>query len=136
MKKLFGNEWYYSNYSKKKRGIGISPLQPNGGRKMTRLELYHNKPKQFSWKGPFFFILACIIVTGGLFVFRYYYQHSIRIEAPVVDLGSKVVIHLPNGQKVYTYENLIFKKNGKTYYKGERNIIDLTGGTVTYENWK
>jgi hypothetical protein len=50
--------------------------------------------------------------------------------------GPKVVIHLPNGQKVYTYENLIFEKEGKTYYKGERNTIDLTGGTVDYEEWK
>ena len=103
---------------------------------MTRIELYHDKPKQLSWKGPLFFILACIIVSVGFFVFRYYYESSIRIEAPVVELGPKVVIHLPNGQKVYTYENLIFEKDGKTYYKGERNIINLTGGKVTYENWK
>jgi hypothetical protein len=106
------------------------------GRKMTRFELYHEKPKQFSWKGPFFFVLACIIVTVGFFLFRNYYGNTIRIEVPVVDLGPKVVIDLPNGQKVFTYENLIVEKDGKTYYKGERNIIDLTGGTVKYENWK
>ena len=103
---------------------------------MTRIEQYHNKPKSFSWKGPFSFILACILVTSSYFVFRYYYDTTIQIEAPVVELGPKVVIHLPNGQKVYTYENLIYEKDGKTYYKGERNIIDLTGGTITYENWK
>jgi len=31
---------------------------------------------------------------------------------------------------------LIQEKDGKTYYKGERNTIDLTGGAVTYEEWK
>ncbi|MDQ0199692.1 hypothetical protein [Neobacillus ginsengisoli] len=103
---------------------------------MTRLELYRDKPKQFSWKGPFFFILACILITVGFFVFRYYYQNTIRIEAPSENLGRKVVILLPNDQKVYTYENLIYEKDGKTYYKGESNTIDLTGGTIEYKNWK
>jgi hypothetical protein len=103
---------------------------------MTRLELYHDKPKQFSWKGPFFFILTLVIMTASFFVFKYYYQSTIKIEAPSEDLGSKVVIHLPDGQEVFTYENLIIEKDGKTYYKGERNTIDLTGGTVTYENWQ
>ncbi len=106
------------------------------GRKMTRLELYHDKPKQFSWKGPFFFILTCIILTVGILVFHNYYQSTIKIEAPAENLGSKVVIHLPNGQKVFTYENLIIEKDGKTFYKGERNTIDLTGGSVAYENWE
>ncbi|MEH7484583.1 hypothetical protein V7157_26630 [Neobacillus drentensis] len=103
---------------------------------MTRAELYHSKPKQSSFKGLFFFILACIVLTAGFFVFRYFYQNTIRIEAPIENPGPKVVIHLPNGQKVYTYENLIFEKDGKTYYKGERNTIDLTGGTVDFEEWK
>jgi hypothetical protein len=103
---------------------------------MTRLELYHDKPKQFFWKGPFFFILTSILLTVGFFVFRYYYQNTIRIEAPSENLGRKVVIELPSGQKVFTYENLLYEKDGKTYYKGDRNTIDLTGGTVEYKNWK
>jgi hypothetical protein len=53
-----------------------------------------------------------------------------------MELGKKVVVQLPSGQKVYTYEKLIIVKNGRTYYKGERNIIDLTGGSVTYEDWE
>nr|WP_263327562.1 hypothetical protein [Neobacillus sp. Marseille-Q6967] len=69
-------------------------------------------------------------------MFSHFYRSTIKIEAPEVDLGEKVVIHLPNGQKVFTYENLIIEKDGKTYYQGERNRIDLTGGTVTYENWE
>jgi hypothetical protein len=103
---------------------------------MTRFELYHQKTKQFSWKGPFFFILTCLILSVGFFVFRYYYQSTIKIESPEENLGSQVVIHLPDGKEVFTYENYIFEKDGRTYYKGERNTIDLTGGTVTYENWE
>ncbi|CAH2713008.1 hypothetical protein BACCIP111895_00141 [Neobacillus rhizosphaerae] len=103
---------------------------------MTRVELYQNKPRQSPWKGLFFFIIACMILAMGFFVFRYYYQTTIKIEAPTEKLGQKVVIHLPNGQKVFTYENLIFEKDGKTYYKGERNTIDLTGGTVDYQDWE
>ncbi|WP_040209598.1 hypothetical protein [Neobacillus jeddahensis] len=103
---------------------------------MTRVELYNQKAKQFSWRGLFLFIVACMILSLSFFVFRYYYQSTIEIEAPSEDLGEKVVIHLPNGQKVYTYDNLIFKKDGKTFYKGERNTIDLTGGTVDYQEWE
>jgi len=104
---------------------------------LTRLELYHQqKTKQFPWKGLIFSIAVCLTLTAGFFVFRYYDQSSIKIDAPSEQLGEKVVIHLPNGQKVYTYDNFVIKKNGKTYYKGERNTIDLTGGTVTYEDWK
>jgi hypothetical protein len=106
------------------------------GEKMTRLELYHQKTKQISWKGPFFFILTFIIATAGLFMAHHYYQNSIKIEAPEENAGSKVVIQLPDGKEVFTYENYIFEKDGKTYYMGERNTIDLTGGTVTYENWE
>ncbi|MEH7111176.1 hypothetical protein V7124_02225 [Neobacillus niacini] len=103
---------------------------------MTRIELYHQKTKQFSWKRPFFFILTLIIVTAGFFLFKHYYQSTIKIEAPDENLGSKVVIHLPDGKEVFTYENYILEKDGRIYYKGERNTIDLTGGTVTYENWE
>jgi len=104
---------------------------------LTRIELYHEqKTKSFSRKGLFFFIAACLFVTASFFVFRYYYQSSIKIEAPHENLGEKVIIHMPNGQKVYTYDNFVIEKDGKTFYKGERNTIDLTGGTVVYEEWK
>jgi hypothetical protein len=103
---------------------------------MTRFELYHQKSKQFSWKGSISFLLTFIIVTAGFFVFRYYYLSTIKIESPEENLGSQVVIHLPDGKEVFTYENYIYEKDGRTYYKGERNTIDLTGGTVVYENWE
>jgi hypothetical protein len=77
-----------------------------------------------------------MILTAGFFIFHHYYQSTIKIEAPAEDPGQKVVIQLPNGQKVYTYDNFIIEKDGKTYYKGERNTIDLTGGTVAYEEWE
>lgn len=102
---------------------------------MTRLELYRTKTKPYHWKVLLFFILFSMVLTSGIFFFQYYWQKSIRIDTPVSDLGNKVVVHLPNGQEVFTYEKLIMKKNGKIYYKGERNTIDLTGGTVTYQNW-
>jgi hypothetical protein len=103
---------------------------------MTRLELYHANPKQNHWKGPVFFILSCLILTVGIFIFYNQWQKTIKIDTPEMNLGKKIVVHLPNGQEVYTYEKLLVKKDGKTFYKGERNTIDLTGGTVAYENWK
>lgn len=103
---------------------------------MTRIELYHQKTKKISWKRPFFFILTFIILIAGFFVFRHYYQSTIKIESPDENLGSKVVIHLPDGKEVFTYENYIIERDGRTYYKGERNTIDLTGGTVIYQNWE
>ncbi|MFP7296488.1 hypothetical protein [Neobacillus niacini] len=77
-----------------------------------------------------------MILTTGFFFFGYYYQSTIKIESPEENLGSQVVIRLPDGKEVFTYENYIIEKDGKTYYKGERNTIDLTGGTVTYEDWE
>lgn len=102
---------------------------------MTRLELYHDRQRHFHWKGPLLFILVWVILAAGVFEFNRYWQGTIRIEAPKVDFGRKVVVHLPNGHEVFTYENLIVKKDGKTLYKGDRNTIDLTGGTVKYKNW-
>ncbi|MEH7275341.1 hypothetical protein [Neobacillus vireti] len=104
---------------------------------MTRIELYHQKKsRQFTWKRPFFFILTCIILTVGFFVFRHYYQSTIKIESPEEDVGSQVVIHLPDGKELFTYKNYIYEKDGRTFYKGDRNIIDVTGGKVIYEKWE
>lgn len=102
---------------------------------MTRLELHQTQPRQIKWKGPFFFVLTCAIFAAGILFFQHYWDKTIRINAPKEDLGKKVVVQLPNGQEVFTYEKRIFQKDGKTYYKGERNKIDLTGGTISYKNW-
>jgi hypothetical protein len=67
----------------------------------------------------------------------YYYSKSlIKVEKPKEDLGRKVVIELPSGEEVFTYEKLVVRENGKMYYKGDRSTIDLTGGTIIYEDWK
>jgi hypothetical protein len=65
-----------------------------------------------------------------------YLKSQIRIEAPEVDLGRKVIILLPDGKEIQTYENLLVEKEGKMYYEGEWNTINITGGTVVYEDWK
>lgn len=66
----------------------------------------------------------------------YFYSRSIIvIEAPKKDYGEKVIIHLPSGQQVYTYENLVVKKDGKLIYKGEHHTIELSGGKMKYADW-
>lgn len=103
---------------------------------MTRLELYHHQTRHFNWKGPLFILVfSLFILAGCLLGYRHYFENSIKLDAPKPNLGPKVVVQLPNGQKVFTYKNLIYQKDGKTFYQGERNMIDLTGGTVAYQNW-
>lgn len=102
---------------------------------MNRLERHQAKKKSFHWMVPLFSILFCIFIIAGFIGFQHS-KNSVSVNAPKEDLGKKVVIHLPNGHDVFTYENLIVKKNGKTYYKGDRNTIDLTGGKIEYKNWK
>jgi hypothetical protein len=103
---------------------------------MSRIELYHNRTKQFQWKIPFLFLLLSIlIVAGGYLLFQQYSQRTIQMDNPDENPGKKVVVSLPNGQEVFTYDKFIVKNGSKTYYKGERNTIDLTGGKVVYKDW-
>ncbi|MGD6841717.1 hypothetical protein ACQCVH_04275 [Bacillus infantis] len=84
-----------------------------------------------TWK-----IFLLILMTAAAVLLIFYYSTSlIKIETPEKDLGQKVVIELPAGKNIYTYEKLLIKENGKLYYKGERNEIDLTGGRIIYEDW-
>ncbi|MCA1039616.1 hypothetical protein LCM00_08920 [Bacillus infantis] len=81
-------------------------------------------------------ILFLIIMTAAAVLLIFCYSTSlIKIESPEKDLGQKVVIELPAGKNIYTYEKLLIKENGKLYYRGERNEIDLTGGRIIYEDW-
>ncbi|MEK3855417.1 hypothetical protein [Cytobacillus sp. FSL H8-0458] len=99
---------------------------------MTRSELHMEKPKSK-------FMLMSIVLMGCLaaaFTALYFYSQSlITIEAPKKELGEKIIIQLPSGKSVFTYENLIVEEEGKLFYKGERNTLDLTGGTIVYEEW-
>lgn len=78
-----------------------------------------------------------LTALSAVFLSFYFYSQSlIRVEVPEQTPGEKVVITLPDGGKIFTYENFIVEKQGKVYYKGERNTIEFTGGFVIYENWK
>jgi|UPI0008243532 capsular polysaccharide biosynthesis protein len=82
------------------------------------------------------FLLVSLIVLFFL-VAKLYLNKTIVIESPKKDEpGEKIIIVLPSGKEVYTYENLIQSENGKLYYKGDRSEIDLTGGIVKYEDWE
>jgi hypothetical protein len=101
---------------------------------MTRVELYH-KPKRVKSNRKLFVLILLVFIAAGLFSFKYY-QGTIRKDSPGENQGKKVIVHLPNGDDVFTYDKFIVKKDGKTYYKGEWNTINLTGGTIDYKNWK
>lgn len=81
------------------------------------------------------FLLISLLVLAFLLA-QLYLKKNIVAEVPEQELGKKVIVMLPTGKKVYTYENLIVSENGKLYYKGDRSTIDITGGFVKYDNWE
>ncbi|WP_318503627.1 hypothetical protein [Bacillus sp. T3] len=82
-------------------------------------------------------ILILIFLTAGLIVaIHFYLKSQIKIEAPEVDLGRKVIIQLPTSEELQTYENLLVERDGKLYYDGEINTIDVTDGVVVIQDWK
>jgi hypothetical protein len=91
----------------------------------------YSSRRPISWKIPFLILMTAAAVS----LIFYYSTSTIKIKSPEKDLGQKVVIELPAGKNIYTYEKLLIKENGKLYYKGERNEIDLTGGRIIYEDW-
>ena len=105
------------------------------GDRMNRMTRHEKKKARIRnlTKSPIHLSICFLLMFAFFYLL---YKHSIKIEAPKKDLGEKVVIHLPDGETIYTYENLIVKENGKVYFKGERNTIDLTGGKITYEEWE
>ncbi|WP_316568697.1 hypothetical protein [Neobacillus sp. YIM B06451] len=102
---------------------------------MTRYEMRHMKPRKINVYKMVLTFAVLLVCIGVMLGFSRYAQSTIKIEAPVVDNGKKVIVTLPNGHKVYTFENLIVVEDGKLFYKGERNTIDLTGGNVEYKDW-
>lgn len=99
---------------------------------MSRYERNHSQVNPFI-KIKIVFLI--ILFVGLMFVTNTYLNGLIRIETPEVDLGRKVVVHLENGKEIQTYENLIEKRKGKLYYKGEFNTIDISGGVVVIQDW-
>lgn len=100
---------------------------------MSRSDRHINKKKPFYQ--VFSFFLASFVVIG-LISFHIYLKNTIKVETPKKELGKKVVVEMPNGKDIYTYENLIVSEDGKLIYKGERNTLDLTGGKIKYKQWK
>ena len=100
---------------------------------MSRVERLAKQRRPFYKMWSLYFIIAVIT----LLLSTYFYTKSlIKIKSPKQVLGNKVIITMPEGKTVYTYENLIIEEEGKLYYKGERNTIDLTGGKIIYKNWE
>ncbi|MFT8323250.1 MAG: hypothetical protein ABF649_20495, partial [Bacillus sp. (in: firmicutes)] len=103
---------------------------------MDRSDKYKENKNPFRKKMMLVVSLVIIVVFISIYIgIGHYFSHT-HTSTASRDLGEKVVITLPSGKKVYTFENLLVKENGKLLYKGERNTIDLTGGVVVYEDWK
>ncbi|MGJ7919823.1 hypothetical protein [Neobacillus sp. LXY-4] len=99
---------------------------------MSRYQKLHEETIPFL-KTKIFLLLIFIAVL--IFATNLYLKSLIKIEAPEIDLGRKVVVQLPNGKEIQTYENLLVEEDGKLYYQGELNTIDVTGGIVVVEDW-
>lgn len=99
---------------------------------MSRYERLH-EGKRFYLKTKIF--LLTFLVAGLIIVINIYLKSLITIEAPDKDPGRKVVVQMENGKELQTYENLLIEKEGKMYYEGEYNTIEITGGTVVIQEW-
>lgn len=82
------------------------------------------------------FLLVCLIVLSLLVAKLYLYKGFVTDQPKEKELGEKIIVILPSGKEVYTYENLVTSENGKLIYKGDRSKINLTGGIVKYEDWE
>jgi len=100
---------------------------------MSQSERTYNEIKPFYKIGTFYVLLALIGILIGLY---FYSLVLIKIEKPKTDLGEKVIVTLPEGKTIYTYENLIVEEDGKLLYKGENSTLNLTGGVVVYQEWE
>lgn len=100
---------------------------------MEQIQPNHMETKPFYKLGAFYVLIALITILIGLY---FYSQALIQIHTPDRDLGEKVIVSLPSGKTLFTYENLIVEEDGKLLYKGENSTIDLTGGVVVYQDWE
>lgn len=95
-----------------------------------------NQNKKMNFVFPGWMLYVFITLSAIILSFYFYAQSLITVEAPEQNLGEKVIITLPDGGKIFTYENYIVEEDGKLLYKGERNTIEFTGGFVVFENWQ
>lgn len=86
-------------------------------------------------KGILSFLVIVLLLLAAYKVYHMVLPPT-KIEAPQPELGRQVIVHLPDGKEVYTYEFYIKRKKGRVYYKGERNKIDLTKGKIEYKDWE
>lgn len=81
-------------------------------------------------------IILLLLLAGLVVTVHYYLKSQIQIEAPEIDPGRKVVVKLPDGKELHTFENLLVEEEGKLYYEGEFNTIDITNGIVVIQDWE
>ena len=99
---------------------------------MSQIQRITEETKPFYKAGSVYILLSLVAIIIGLY---FYSQALIKVEAPQLELGEKIVVTLSDGKTIYTYENLIVEEEGKLLYKGANSTIDLTGGVVEYEEW-
>ncbi len=100
---------------------------------MSQFQSMINKRKALDKMGTLYMAIVLLFILIG---FYFYSQSLIKVETPEFDPGNKIIITLPDGKIIYTYENLIYEENGKLIYKGENSTLNLTGGKVDYKNWE
>lgn len=100
---------------------------------MSQIQRILDEKKPFYKVGSIFILILLFVIIIGLY---FYSQALIKVEAPQPVLGEKVIVTLPEGKTIYTYENLIVEEDGKLFYKGKNSTIDLTGGVVEYQEWE
>ena len=100
---------------------------------MSQFQSIMNKSKVLDKMGTLYMSVVLLFILIG---FYFYSQSLIKVEAPEFDPGNKIIITLPDGKMIYTYENLIYEKNGKLIYKGENSTLNLTGGKVDNKKWQ
>ncbi|WP_428908847.1 hypothetical protein [Niallia sp. Krafla_26] len=100
---------------------------------MGQIQHNNHEVKPLYKFGSLYILVALLAVLIGLY---FYSQALIQVKTPNPDLGEKVIVTLPAGKTIYTYENLIVEEDGKLLYKGENSTLDLSGGVVVYQEWE
>lgn len=81
-----------------------------------------------AYKPLWIIVSACFIVTW-LYLKLPVSHHT---QPATTNLGRTVIVYMPNGTKMYTYEKYIIQKDGKTYYKSEYYNMNITNARIEY----